>query len=683
MLSRQPCEKILTNPKRRLLHEGPMLLMETSKTTDMYLFLFDDILLLTKVKKPPRKRSTNLENLNPYLSRNLQTEGLSFVVHRQPLALDRFTVHNVSTADAAANSLKHAFVIVQISRFQQILSLYTLQAYSEPAKMQWLHMLQSSQEKYRENLKKISQQNSQQNSQQKQAATSPLSSSSSSNINSANNINNLMDSNGNSNITFVFYHKDLDSPVSNAHAVKDNFHLTPNFKNFDDTHNHNGNNLFCNNNYLLKRCSSPGDVALFAVPRKNEDTSLVKSSQNCKQENKNGSTPTHQILEEEENKLHHQQPNEQQQVLQEQQKQQQHQPENNSNVELTVTTVEDDGSNTYDLYFNFISQRQHILQQTAQHQQSVCNKIQINNPNSFLSLPNSNKNVRDEEGDETDEDKHSGTYDDANNNSFNQCNLLKSNIANSCMTNLRFSNPNTPNFKNYQGPFNISQQRTTAFHKYLPASNMSNSNNITNCNIINNSSINNRLKSNSLRSKTRPTSLYSKRRTQLKAIREKSLSIDLPNPPATFSVLSSHPNKSNKSSFDDDHCKASISNVPKITSRDDNTHNLHIQTDDEVDDLGKNLNNRYLQKTGQKLSSHANPKKLQREDNYDAPNKTTCNYMVNNLAASNNQQYKNNFNNNNNINTPNQLINNITYINNNTQKCNDDSGNFKNISMKN
>lgn len=29
--------------------------VEISKTVDMYMFLFDDILLLTKVKKPPRK----------------------------------------------------------------------------------------------------------------------------------------------------------------------------------------------------------------------------------------------------------------------------------------------------------------------------------------------------------------------------------------------------------------------------------------------------------------------------------------------------------------------------------------------------------------------------------------------------------------------------------------------------
>jgi len=32
-----------------------MFFVEISKAVDMYMFLFDDILLLTKVKKPPRK----------------------------------------------------------------------------------------------------------------------------------------------------------------------------------------------------------------------------------------------------------------------------------------------------------------------------------------------------------------------------------------------------------------------------------------------------------------------------------------------------------------------------------------------------------------------------------------------------------------------------------------------------
>ncbi|ESO12999.1 hypothetical protein HELRODRAFT_159593 [Helobdella robusta] len=51
LLNHQPCERLLANPTRQLVHEGPVCLLEVSKTVDMYMFLFDDILLLTKIKK--------------------------------------------------------------------------------------------------------------------------------------------------------------------------------------------------------------------------------------------------------------------------------------------------------------------------------------------------------------------------------------------------------------------------------------------------------------------------------------------------------------------------------------------------------------------------------------------------------------------------------------------------------
>lgn len=38
-------------------------IVEISKTVDMYMFLFDDILLITKVKKSPRKVSQRSQAL--------------------------------------------------------------------------------------------------------------------------------------------------------------------------------------------------------------------------------------------------------------------------------------------------------------------------------------------------------------------------------------------------------------------------------------------------------------------------------------------------------------------------------------------------------------------------------------------------------------------------------------------
>jgi len=49
-----------------------IVLSEISKAVDMYMFLFDDILLLTRIKKPPRKVSRPIsfgkaQSLPPFL----------------------------------------------------------------------------------------------------------------------------------------------------------------------------------------------------------------------------------------------------------------------------------------------------------------------------------------------------------------------------------------------------------------------------------------------------------------------------------------------------------------------------------------------------------------------------------------------------------------------------------------
>ncbi|KAK2157581.1 hypothetical protein LSH36_188g01033 [Paralvinella palmiformis] len=94
-LMKQPCERLLASPKRQLLYEGPLTLLEINKTVNMYMLLFDDILLLTRIRQPPRKLSKTLPS-----PENNPTDGAIFVVHRQPIALDRFTIHDVRPPDA-------------------------------------------------------------------------------------------------------------------------------------------------------------------------------------------------------------------------------------------------------------------------------------------------------------------------------------------------------------------------------------------------------------------------------------------------------------------------------------------------------------------------------------------------------------------------------------------------------
>ncbi|XP_060606668.1 uncharacterized protein LOC132758973 isoform X3 [Ruditapes philippinarum] len=136
-LSRQPCERLLACPSRQLLHEGAITLTESTKSFDAYMFLFDDILLITKIKKPNRKKQSSSD----IHSTTGQPDNQMYTVHRQPIALDRLGVHDVMPPEATANGLKSAFVIVQISRFQQIIDVFTLQAPSDAVKASWISQI--------------------------------------------------------------------------------------------------------------------------------------------------------------------------------------------------------------------------------------------------------------------------------------------------------------------------------------------------------------------------------------------------------------------------------------------------------------------------------------------------------------------------------------------------------------
>ncbi|PIO54391.1 hypothetical protein TELCIR_24247, partial [Teladorsagia circumcincta] len=50
-LSRQFCENLLAHPRRKLIHEGALELVENGRTVDCYAFLFNDMFVLSKPKK--------------------------------------------------------------------------------------------------------------------------------------------------------------------------------------------------------------------------------------------------------------------------------------------------------------------------------------------------------------------------------------------------------------------------------------------------------------------------------------------------------------------------------------------------------------------------------------------------------------------------------------------------------
>ena len=55
-LSRQPCERLIVSPRRQILMEGPLQLLDSGKPTEMYVILFDDLLILTRKKKGLSKK---------------------------------------------------------------------------------------------------------------------------------------------------------------------------------------------------------------------------------------------------------------------------------------------------------------------------------------------------------------------------------------------------------------------------------------------------------------------------------------------------------------------------------------------------------------------------------------------------------------------------------------------------
>ena len=69
-LSRQPCERLIVSPRRQILIEGALMMYDLGKLTEMFIILFDDMLLITRRKKTLSKKvqlhiskSRNLDHL--------------------------------------------------------------------------------------------------------------------------------------------------------------------------------------------------------------------------------------------------------------------------------------------------------------------------------------------------------------------------------------------------------------------------------------------------------------------------------------------------------------------------------------------------------------------------------------------------------------------------------------------
>ncbi|TRZ16546.1 hypothetical protein HGM15179_010599 [Zosterops borbonicus] len=133
-------ENILSSANRLLHHEGRLMLVESTRLLDVYLFLFEDFLLITKIKRNKKKyggSDTSLIPVCPSLTPELQSfirEGGFCTVLDQPIPLDRLILKNVEPVQVSVFSLRNAFLIQHENRYQQCIAVFLLQAQTETAK---------------------------------------------------------------------------------------------------------------------------------------------------------------------------------------------------------------------------------------------------------------------------------------------------------------------------------------------------------------------------------------------------------------------------------------------------------------------------------------------------------------------------------------------------------------------
>ncbi|XP_009880957.1 PREDICTED: pleckstrin homology domain-containing family G member 7 [Charadrius vociferus] len=143
-------ENILSSATRLLLHEGRLMLAESTRLLDVYLFLFDDFLLITKIKRNKKKyggSDTGLVPVCPSLTPELQSfirEGGFCTVLDQPIPLDRLILKNIDPVHVTVFSLRNAFLIQHENRYRQCIAVFLLQAQTETAKKTWMSQIETA-----------------------------------------------------------------------------------------------------------------------------------------------------------------------------------------------------------------------------------------------------------------------------------------------------------------------------------------------------------------------------------------------------------------------------------------------------------------------------------------------------------------------------------------------------------
>ncbi|XP_067861415.1 pleckstrin homology domain-containing family G member 7 isoform X2 [Heptranchias perlo] len=153
LLKDNTADGLLSPANRQLLYEGRLILTGTTKFLDVHLFLFDDFLLITKIKNTKKKSGaldTGLRSPSP--SPELQgmgRDGAVCSVLDQPIPLDRLVLKNIDPFHSAGCGLRNAFLIIHQNRYQQCIGIFTLQAHSEVFKKTWMSHIEKASAAYR------------------------------------------------------------------------------------------------------------------------------------------------------------------------------------------------------------------------------------------------------------------------------------------------------------------------------------------------------------------------------------------------------------------------------------------------------------------------------------------------------------------------------------------------------
>lgn len=148
--TQMPNQMLFGSNKRNLASEGPLQMMESNKFVDVYILLFEDLLLLTKISKKKEKRlstagmSSYPRTSDPVIPR---PADCSLNVYKQPIPLDRITILDMDQEQGVDLGVKNIFAIVQFSRYGQATGVTVLAAQTNSIKNQWTKVIESTKEK--------------------------------------------------------------------------------------------------------------------------------------------------------------------------------------------------------------------------------------------------------------------------------------------------------------------------------------------------------------------------------------------------------------------------------------------------------------------------------------------------------------------------------------------------------